>query len=124
MSLGDGVSSFAPKVDSLKIIETTKSSLTVEVRANITNPTNYSATVPYVDLHLLSNGTLLGHATGRNLHVVPGNNTNITVIAVWDPLDNSGHKGVNVSRALISRYISGERTQFVLLLQFTNKSRT
>ncbi|MCJ1471344.1 hypothetical protein MMC07_009992, partial [Pseudocyphellaria aurata] len=98
-----------PQIGALQILDTTKSTLTLGAKINVTNPTDYAATVPYVNLHLLSNGTLLGHAVARNLRVVPGPNHNLDVTAVWDPtsggIDDQGN-GVRVGRELISQYIS------------------
>jgi hypothetical protein len=74
---------------------------------NITNPTDYSAMVPYVNIKLSSNGTEIGHATARNVSIVPGPNHNILTEALWDPLTASGEKGVAQGKELLSQYISG-----------------
>ena len=105
---GGNLAGFSPKVGSLQILDTTKSALVIKAMVNITNPTEYSATVPYVNINLLSNGTLLGHATARGVSVVPGSNRNIEVTAVWDPVGNSGEKGAYAGRELLSQYISGQ----------------
>ena len=105
---GGGLKGFSPEVGSLKILETTKSSLLIEAKVNITNPTNYSATVPYVDINLFSNETLLGHATARDVNVIPGRNEGILVKATWEPSDLGGSKGVEAGRELLSQYISGQ----------------
>lgn len=39
-----------------------------------------------------------------------GNNSNIVVDAVWDPLTYSGEKGAHIGRELLSQYISGWNT--------------
>ena len=104
---GGQLAGFSPKVGSLEILETTASTLTIQARMNITNPTEYSATVPYVNINLLSNGTVLGHATARKVAVVPGPNHGILVTALWDPKTPSGEKGLAVGRQLLSQYISG-----------------
>jgi len=100
--------SFLPKVGSLQILDTGKSSLTIHALVNFTNPTEYSAVVPYIDIHILTNGTLLAHATARGLSVGPGVNTNLPVTAVWDPLSMSGEDGRAVGIEFLSQYISGE----------------
>ena len=105
---GGGLQGFAPEVGSLKILESTRSSLLIEAKVNITNPTNYSATVPYVDINLFSNNTLLGHATAERVNVVPGRNEDILVKATWDPSGLSGNRGINIGRELLSQYISGQ----------------
>lgn len=87
---------------------------------NITNPTDYSATVPYLDLQIVKNGSLLGHATIRNVNIVPGVNDAVIVGAVYDPLgvteDSDTDSGRNktertlarkVGKELLSQYISG-----------------
>ena len=103
-----GFKSFAPKIGSLNLLDTTPSSVLLEVLANITNPTNYSATVPFVDLQILVNGTLVGNATTRAVTVRPGHNVNIPVQAKWDPSGLSGKEGAAVGKNLISQYISGK----------------
>ena len=81
---------------------------------NLTNPTEYAATVPYVDIHITKNGSLLGHATARDLYVRPGENTNLLVKAVYDPLTLGGEDAKDVGRELLSQYISGWNTTLVL----------
>ncbi|KAF2737320.1 hypothetical protein EJ04DRAFT_431262 [Polyplosphaeria fusca] len=97
----------SPKIWNLSITETSRTSLTLEALVNITNPTNYSATVPYFNINILVNGTVLGQAIARDVFVHPGNNTNIAVSAVWDPSTNSGENGTAVGKEVISQYISG-----------------
>ena len=104
---GHGFKDLSPEIGSLKLVKTTPSSFLLELKANLTNPTNYSATVPFVDINIFSNGTLLGHATVRDIQVGPGRNENITVQTTWDPLGLSGEVGKNMSRELVSQYISG-----------------
>lgn len=74
---------------------------------NFTNPTEYSATVPFVDINILTNGTLLGHATAKDVTVVPGLNTNMLVTAIWDPLSLGGEQSHRVGVEFLSQYISG-----------------
>ena len=104
---GGDLKGFSPQVGSLRVLETTRSTLSLEAKINITNPTEYSAIVPYVNIKLLSNGTEIGHATARDVSVVPGPNHNILVESLWDPLTPSGEKGVAQGRELLSQYISG-----------------
>ncbi|KAH0265887.1 hypothetical protein KCU91_g11144, partial [Aureobasidium melanogenum] len=109
-----GVGSFAPKIGNLQILDTGKTSLTLTALVNFTNPTEYSATVPFVDINILTNDTLLGHATAKDVHVVPGNNTNILVTAVWDPRTLGGEQGHRVGVEFLSQYISGFNTTLSL----------
>ena len=106
--------SFRPKIHNLTILETGPSSLTLGALVNLTNPTDYSASVPCIDIHIMENGTLLGHATARNLHIVPGENDNLFVTAVWDPLTSGGKQAASVGRELLSQYISGWNTTITL----------
>ena len=106
---GNGVGSFAPKVGDLKILDTTRTTFHIEAKVNMTNPTNYSAIVPYVNINMLSNGTVLGFAVARNVKVVPGQNDNIPVVATWEPARFGGEKGLKVGRELLSQYISGQQ---------------
>ena len=105
---GGGFSEFRPSIGDLKILDTTTTTLTLAANVNLTNPTPYSAYVPYVNISILTNGTVLGHAIAENITVIPGNNTNIPVRATWNPLEASGVNGSIVGREFISQYISGK----------------
>ncbi|KAF2210097.1 hypothetical protein CERZMDRAFT_45853 [Cercospora zeae-maydis SCOH1-5] len=109
-----------PKITDLNIVNTTKSSLTIVARANITNPTNYTATIPYIDIHIIKNGSLLGHATARNLSITTGLNAGLSVEAVYAPLEVGGPEARAVGREFISQYISGWNT--TITLQMHEKS--
>ncbi|KAF2491039.1 hypothetical protein BU16DRAFT_530611 [Lophium mytilinum] len=111
---GGSIGSLSPKIGNLKILDTGATSLTLQAEVNFTNPTNYSATVPYFNINILVNDTILGSATATNVFVVPGNNTNVTITAVYDPFGNSGEKGKAVGRELLSQYISGYNTTLTL----------
>jgi hypothetical protein len=104
-----GFPSFNHSVGDLLIVNSTETTLTLQGKVNLTNPTQYSATIPYVDINILANNTILGHATVHNVKIVPGNNTNITVQAVWDP-SAYGSEGAAIGRELLSQYISGRLT--------------
>lgn len=108
-----------PKVTSLEILETTSSTLLFEAELKLINPTNYSASVPYVNFALLNNGTILGNATARNLRIVPGENDNLLIRAIWDPETFSDGDRVNVGRELLSQYISGWEFQTLPGFQLT-----
>ncbi|GME63789.1 hypothetical protein GTA08_BOTSDO01153 [Neofusicoccum parvum] len=104
----------APKFGNLKILETGDSSIKFRAEVNFTNPTNYSATVPYANINILTNDTAMGHVTAENLTVVPGNNTGIVVEALWDPLKMSGERGRIVGKNFISEWLSGFNTSLSL----------
>jgi hypothetical protein len=63
--------------------------------------------VPYFDIRLINNGTILGHATAKNVSVKPGDNENVVVQAVWDPLTPGGKKGHDLALEFLSQYLSG-----------------
>ena len=97
----------SPKIGNLTIQDTSPTSITLGALVNFTNPTKYSATVPYFNINILVNGTVLGQAIAEDVVVVPGNNTNIPIKAVYDPFTNSGMAGKEMGKQLISQYISG-----------------
>ena len=107
---GSGLGSLSPKLGNLSIVDTAPSSITFNAMVNFTNPTNYSATVPYFNINILANGTILGQGTAQDVLVVPGNNTNVPIRAFFDPLAFSGEEGRGVGREFISQYLSGANT--------------
>ncbi|KAL8817099.1 MAG: hypothetical protein Q9223_004009, partial [Gallowayella weberi] len=112
--ISEGNTTFSPKVGALDILETSKTALTIAAKVNVTNPTEYSATVPFIDINIFVNDTLLGHATARDLSIAPGPNHDLAVIAVWDPFSKSGKEGAHMGRELLSQYISGYNTTLTL----------
>lgn len=105
--VGGGFEELHPRIESVEISHTTKSSVLINVNVNFTNPTAYSAKIPLTDLSVLSNGTAVGHVTGRDLVVKPGVNTGISLDVSWNPLDSSGKDGVIAGQDLVSAYVSG-----------------
>ncbi|KAF6816857.1 pre-rRNA processing protein [Colletotrichum sojae] len=103
---GNAFGSARPQVGDVKIISSTSTSLTLEALVNITNPTPYAAFVPYVNIHIVKDGVVLGSATAENMNVVRGNNTNLLVTAKWDPTAD-GEAGRRIAGDLISEYLSG-----------------
>lgn len=105
----DKLSSLTPQVYELQVLDTGKTSITLQARVNFTNPTEYTAAIPYINIHIMNNGSLIGHATARDIKVTKGNNTNLLIDAVWDPA--LGGDGARiVGRNLLSQYISGWNT--------------
>jgi hypothetical protein len=82
--------------------------MVVSTRVNFTNPTNYSASVPFADFLILYNETAVAHITAHDISVAPGNNTYLPIDFSWCPLELSGPDGVDAGRTLLSSYISGE----------------
>ncbi|KAI9850076.1 MAG: hypothetical protein M1838_006088 [Thelocarpon superellum] len=112
--LSGGFGSLAPRIGSLKILGTSTKSISIQAKLNFTNPTDYSAHVPYVSVNILKNGTVLGQATAEGVTVLPGQNEDLLVQATWDPLVRSGKEGQLIGRELVSQYISGWNTTLVL----------
>ncbi|KAL9604994.1 MAG: hypothetical protein Q9219_000182 [cf. Caloplaca sp. 3 TL-2023] len=111
---GNNLTTFSPKLGGLEILDTTESSLTIGAKVNMTNPTEYAATVPFIDINIIVNDTILGHATARNVSVMPGPNYNLPIVAIWDPSAYSGKKGIHLGNELLSQYISGYNTTLTL----------
>lgn len=105
---GNSISHLNPRVVSLELGNTTESALFASTRVDFKNPTNYSATIPFVDLLVLYNDTAIGHIIARDLSVTPGNNTNVSVDLSWSPLETGGIDGVDAGRAFLSSYVSGK----------------
>lgn len=84
--------------------------MSLQALLNVTNPTPYTALVPYVNVHMFVNDSMIGEAVAQNINVTLGNNTNIMITANWDPLLFGGQRARNVSRDLLSQYLSGENT--------------
>jgi hypothetical protein len=99
-----------PQVTDIKITDTSKTSLSLQIKIDFTNPTEYTAQVPYINIHLLNNGSIIGQGTVTDLNVTRGNNTNVTVNTVWDPHTLGGKKAEAIGRELLSQYISGWNT--------------
>ncbi|KAJ5281552.1 hypothetical protein N7478_006924 [Penicillium angulare] len=111
---GNSIEHLNPQIVSLEVGETNQSSLSMLTVVNFTNPTEYSATVPFADARVLYNGTAVGHVVARNLSLVPGNNTNASIEVWWNPLGNGGFNGIEAGRALISSFISGDNTSVTI----------
>ena len=93
--------SFESQVSDLEVLDTTPEKLIFAAMVNVTNPTEYSAKVPYVNISISSNGTDLGFAAAEGVSVEPGTNS----IRVKSSLGG---------RDFISRYLSGENTTLTL----------
>ncbi|KAF1939741.1 hypothetical protein EJ02DRAFT_496313 [Clathrospora elynae] len=102
------------KIGNLSIVDTSPTSISLTAHVNLTNPTNYSATVPYFNINILVNGTHLGTATAKDIEVHPGNNTNILISAIWDPYTYGGSHGKEVGAELLSQYVSSFNTSLTL----------
>lgn len=106
-AIGGNLGSFSPKVDDLQIVDTSTDSLTLSAAIGFKNPTAYSATIPYADVHILVNDTIIGHATVENIAIKPGHNSDLAIKAFWQPSGVDGIKGRKAGSELLSQYISG-----------------
>lgn len=106
--LGSSVDKLNPQIAFLELGPTTESSALMKTKVNITNPTKYAATIPMADFALLYNTTTVAHIITRNISVVPGVNTDISVDVLWCPLDADGPEGVDAGREMLSQYVSGK----------------
>lgn len=96
-----------PRIESLKLLHTTESSVLVQAVVNFTNPTKYAATIPFADLLLSYNETGIAHLIMQDISIVPGPNSGVPVELLWNPLDLNGADGVVAGRDMLSRYVSG-----------------
>ena len=98
-----------PQIYSLRVVDTTASSLSISALVNITNPTDYEASIPYLSLHILTNDTILANASVRDLKIGRGNNTALAATATWDPasLGGGGEAALRTGVEFLSQYISG-----------------
>ncbi|KAF5693989.1 hypothetical protein FGLOB1_14297 [Fusarium globosum] len=107
---GNALGKLKPQVGEIEVMETTETGIQMRALVNLTNPTPYAAVVPYLSVHILHDGELLGEAISRNVTFDLGNNTNLPVLATWDPLRFGGEKAQAVGRKLLSDYVSGKNT--------------
>ncbi|KAL4937550.1 hypothetical protein BDV06DRAFT_232533 [Aspergillus oleicola] len=104
-----------PHLESLELGATTESSLQVKTKINFTNPTQYSATVPLLDLLMIYNTTKIARVTARDVAIVPGANTGVNVDLQWNPLDLSGPSGALAGHELLSQFVSGLNTSVTMI---------
>ncbi|KAI1813651.1 hypothetical protein GGS20DRAFT_552669 [Poronia punctata] len=102
-----------PKIGSLRVMDTSADSITLQALVNVTNPTEYTARVPFINVHVAANGSVMGGATIQNVDVGTGLNTNLLVTATWKPMRDDPHSR-QIGRDLISQYISGFNTSITI----------
>ncbi|KAF5572207.1 hypothetical protein FPANT_13262, partial [Fusarium pseudoanthophilum] len=107
---GNALGKLKPQVGEIEVMETTETGIQMRALVNLTNPTPYAAVVPYLSVHILHDGELLGEAISRNVTFDLGKNTNLPVLAAWDPLRFGGEKAQAIGRKLLSDYVSGKNT--------------
>lgn len=95
-------------------MNTSDTGASIQARVNFTNPTAYTATIPYFNAHIFTNGSLIGEAIAENIVLQLGNNTNNFITANWDPVSLGGEKARKASQRLLSEYLSGKNTTLEL----------
>lgn len=103
---GDALTNLSPHVSDVRIIRSSSKGIELEALVNITNPTDYTATIPYININIAKNGSILGSATATNLNITKGNNTNLFVTSAWSP-SAAGEDGAKIGSELLSQYLSG-----------------
>ncbi|KID91527.1 pre-rRNA processing protein [Metarhizium guizhouense ARSEF 977] len=111
---GDTLAALNPQVGDVHILNTSSTGVHIQASVNVTNPTPYTASIPYVNIHILEDNLLIGEAITKNLHFKSGVNTNIIVEATWDPPSFGGKKAHQAARRLLSEYLSGKNTTITL----------
>lgn len=107
--LGESLGHFiVPNITNIQVQQTSKSTLSLIITFNVTNPTEYSATIPEIGVMVSFNGTQLAHVVAHDLEVVPGHNSDMKVKLHWNPAGLSGDLGIVAGRSLLSQYVSGE----------------
>lgn len=102
------------RVSDPQILNTSDSGVTLQALVNLTNPTPYTATVPYINVHIMKQGFMVGEVIARNVRFQMGNNSNLDIRATWDPAVFGGGQGRRVGRRLLSEYLSGRNTTIEL----------
>jgi hypothetical protein len=110
----DTLNSLKPEVDELRILNTSETGATMQARVNFTNPTPYTASIPYFSAHIYTNGSMIGEAVAQEVTLGRGNNTNNYIQATWDPATFGGEKARRAASRLLSEYLSGKNTTLEL----------
>lgn len=98
----------------MRILNTSETGLLMQASVNFTNPTPYTASVPYISAHLYKDGHMIGEVIARDVALELGNNTNMIARATWDPFTFGGQDSQEASRRLLSDYVSGKNTTLTL----------
>ncbi|KAG6025478.1 hypothetical protein E4U41_001516 [Claviceps citrina] len=111
---GDMLAGLDPQVGQLQILNTSSTGLHVRALVNVTNTTPYTASIPFLSIHLVKDDDVLGEAVARDLHFAQRRNTNIRIEATWDPDSLGGPDAHRLARCLLSEYLSGKNTTMTL----------
>ncbi|RFU80974.1 hypothetical protein TARUN_1259 [Trichoderma arundinaceum] len=107
---GKSLTKIDPRVSNLVILNTTKHAVHMQASVNITNPTPYTASIPFANVHVYHKELLIGEVTVNHIDFQLGNNTNLPVFATWDPVSLGGEESHKAATKLLSDYLSGENT--------------
>ncbi|PHH93194.1 hypothetical protein CDD83_10743 [Cordyceps sp. RAO-2017] len=107
---GDSLSALEPQFGDLRLVNSSATSMNLRAVVNLTNPTAYTAVIPFLSVHVMKQGYVIGEAVVRDLDLGLGRNSNISVSATWDPLALGHEYGRRVGRRLLSDYLSGRNT--------------
>ncbi|KAI0874967.1 hypothetical protein GGS24DRAFT_457486 [Hypoxylon argillaceum] len=102
-----------PKVGTIRVMDSSLDSITLQALVNVTNPTPYTASIPFINVHLVANNSILGDGTIENVDIRAGNNTDLLVTATWNPAKGGPHSR-RVGRDFISQYLSGFNTSITV----------
>ncbi|EQL00500.1 pre-rRNA processing protein [Ophiocordyceps sinensis CO18] len=106
---GNAIAALNPQLGDLRIVNTSAAGIQLRAKVNLTNLTPYTAKVPYVSLHIMKQGFIIGEAVARDVDFRIGHNSDIAVGATWAP-SAFGRGGREAGRRLMSDYLSGKNT--------------
>ncbi|KAM4059943.1 pre-rRNA processing protein [Hirsutella rhossiliensis] len=107
---GNAIGALNPQFGELRIINTSDTSVHLRAKVNLTNLTPYTAKIPYVSLHIMKQGYMIGEAVAEDVDLQIGHNSDISVSATWDPSTFGKAQGREAGRRLVSDYLSGKNT--------------
>ena len=106
----DTLGKLEPRIEDLRILNTSDTGVSMQAKINFTNPTQYTASIPFLNVHVLGGDVVIGEATAQGVDLELGNNTGNIVHATWDPLKFGGDKAQKAAKSLLSDYLSGKNT--------------
>ena len=86
----------------------------METTVNMKNPTPYTATAPYVNIHVLRDGVVIGDAVARDIDLRLGDNDGMVIQSTLDPVGFGGPDAQKLGRQLISDYVSGKNVTLTI----------
>lgn len=111
---GDALAALNPEIGELQILNTSSTGIQIRAAVNVTNPTPYTASIPFISIRLMKGEYVMGKAIAKDLEFGHGQNKNIMIEMTWDPASFGGDRGHEVGRRLLSEYLSGKNTTMTL----------